>query len=296
LDDLKVQPSPAVPVDLLEGYRETEIGPLPEQWEVVRLGDIVEIQTGFPFPSSQFTERRAPDTYPLIRIRDVLPGQTETFISGPVDSAILENFRVDSGDVLIGMDGNFNTILWPGEPGLLNQRVARLRRFTERALKEYVAHAVIEPLGRVEEAKHFTTVKHLSMKDLRTLTIPFPPLVEQQAIAHVLRSVQEAKEATEKIIEATRELKRSLMNHLFTYGPVPVDEAERVTLKETEIGPVPEHWEMVRLGDAARIERGRFTHRPPQRSSFLRRHYSLHSNRRRRKEQRAYSYIVADAQ
>jgi type I restriction enzyme, S subunit len=39
------------------------------------------------------------------------------------------------------------------------------------------------------------------------------------------------------------------MNYLFTYGPVPVDEAERVPLKETEIGFVPDHWEVVKLGD-----------------------------------------------
>jgi len=40
------------------------------------------------------------------------------------------------------------------------------------------------------------------------------------------------------------------MRHLFTYGPVPVAEAEKVPLKETEIGPVPAHWEVVKLGNA----------------------------------------------
>src|SRR5690606_708246 len=63
--------------------------------------------------------------------------------------------------------------------------------------------------------------------------------------------------ATERVIQATRELKKSLMRYLFTYGPVPIEEADRVSLKETEIGLLPEHWEVVRLGEVADIKGGK---------------------------------------
>jgi restriction endonuclease S subunit len=73
----------------------------------------------------------------------------------------------------------------------------------------------------------------------------------------VLATIQRAIEAQDKVIAAARELKRSLMKHLFTYGPIPISEASRVPVKETDIGPVPENWEIVPLGELATLQRGK---------------------------------------
>jgi type I restriction enzyme S subunit len=83
---------------------------------------------------------------------------------------------------------------------------------------------------------------------LQKLDIPTPPLSEQRTIARVLTSVRQSIETTERVIAAARELKRSLMKYLFTYGPVPVNQADQVVLKETEIGEMPKEWVVVKLG------------------------------------------------
>ncbi len=98
--------------------------------------------------------------------------------------------------------------------------------------------------------------RSLSFKDLFDFTIPLPPLHEQKKIAYVLSVVQKAEEKTDKYIQALRELKKSAMKHLFTYGAVPFEEADKVELKETEIGSIPKKWEVVRLGEVAEINSG----------------------------------------
>ncbi len=92
---------------------------------------------------------------------------------------------------------------------------------------------------------------------LKEASLPLPPLEEQQAIAGVLRTVQRAIEATDGVIAATRALKASMMRHLFTYGPVPVADAPSVALRDTEVGPVPEAWEVVRLGALSEVKGGK---------------------------------------
>ena len=96
----------------------------------------------------------------------------------------------------------------------------------------------------------------LNLSEIKQVSIPFPPLPEQRAIAYVLRTVQEAREATDRVIAALRDLKRALMRHLFTYGPVPVGTTDQVALQDTPLGPLPAHWQVVRLGEVVTLRKG----------------------------------------
>ncbi|HPP30165.1 MAG TPA: restriction endonuclease subunit S [bacterium] len=97
--------------------------------------------------------------------------------------------------------------------------------------------------------------KSLNNDDLKNIQIPIPPITIQQKIVKVLDMIQEGIEIDEKIIERTKELKKSLMTDLFKYGAPSFRKGRK--LKNTEIGEIPDDWKVVKLGEVCeKIEYG----------------------------------------
>ena len=74
-------------------------------WERVHLGDVCSILNGYPFESKFFNKKTGA---PIIRIRDVTSGVSDTKYNGEVPSG----YWIEPGDLIIGMDGDFNTRIW----------------------------------------------------------------------------------------------------------------------------------------------------------------------------------------
>jgi len=103
----------------------------------------------------------------------------------------------------------------------------------------------------LEKRQKGTNYPSVREKDILEFEISFPnSREEQQKIVKILDTIQEAIDIQEKIIEKTKELKKSLMAELFKYGGPSFRKGRK--LKKTEIGEIPEDWEVVRLGEVAR--------------------------------------------
>jgi type I restriction enzyme S subunit len=145
-------------------------------WKKVRLGDIASIQNGGPFDSALFSKSEG---HPLIRIRDIARTTTETRFNGEFDPC----YVVNSGDLLIGMDGDFNCARWKGQQALLNQRVCCIRLESPEYDERFLDHVLPSFLKAINEATSSVTVKHLSSRTVADIPLPAPPLDIQRAIA-----------------------------------------------------------------------------------------------------------------
>ena len=185
-----------------------------KSWQTRRLGDVVEVQNGYAFDSKEFNSSKG---MPLIRIRSLKAGtETETRFSGDYD----KKYVVKAGDLLIGMDGEFGCYEWKGSPALLNQRVCRLQGFDSQLVPRFLFYGVNSHLKEIEDVTGFTTVKHLSSKQILGIEFSLPPLPEQQRIVGILDEAFDglatAKANAEKNLQNARALFESHLQSVFT--------------------------------------------------------------------------------
>lgn len=128
-------------------------------------------------------------------------------------------------------------------------------------IRSAVYHAKDRLMSRIVPSAHGTMT--LNLDDVENISILVPGNHEEcDAIASVLDLAQSAILAERRLLDTTAEFKRSAMRELFTHG------LHGEAQKETEIGRLPESWDVLPLSEVAAIERGRFLHRPRNEPRF----------------------------
>ncbi len=224
-----------------KGYKFVDVGfgnfeEIPEEWRYEELKDKILILSGFSFKSEFFDNKHG---IPLIRIRDLSHKSTKIFYNGEYS----EDFLVNEGDLLIGMDGEFKPHIWKGEKSLLNQRVCKVTtKDFVKLNQKLLYYAIKKGLNYYENVNIGTTVGHLSKFDIEKIKIGLPKnILEQQKIASILTNVDNTLEKTNQLIQKTILLKKGLMQKLLAKG------IGHTEFKKTEIGEIPKEWDVVAL-------------------------------------------------
>ncbi len=148
-------------------------------WTIRRVGDMARLINGHPFDSDDFTPT---GDVPLVRIRDITAADFETYVP---QHTVPQDKVLKDGDVVIGMDGDFNVIRWRRGTAALNQRVCALRDTGVSDLR-FLAYALPDHLKVINDLTYSTTVKHLSSGQVTGLRITAPDRDGQGRIADYL--------------------------------------------------------------------------------------------------------------
>ncbi len=230
-----------------ETFKPTEIGDIPTEWDVVQLGDI-----------ALKTKNRDPRSTPDKQFRYI-----------DVASVSNETYRIVNPQILRGRDApsRARKVVKAGDtifatvrpylrniaqvPEYLDDEICStgfciIRTNPEQLDADFLYYIAITEqfVSRIVAQQRGSSYPAVSDKVVLESPIPLPPLDEQCKIAHILNTVRQAMAAQDDLIAAAQEVKRSLMRRLFTYGPG----SEPAPTRETEIGEVPEDWEVVEMG------------------------------------------------
>ncbi len=175
---------------------------------MTKLIDLCDIQYGYAFDSNCFSKD---NSYPqLARIRDVKRGYSETFYTGKYP----KEYVLSAGDLLIGMDGEFNVARWKIDGALLNQRVCKVVA-KNGTNEEYIRFFLLKQLKTIEEKTSFVTVKHLSAREINKIEVDIPKLCEQEKIATTLLMLERIEELRNRELLLLDELVRGRFVELF---------------------------------------------------------------------------------
>ena len=217
----------------------------PEHWKVVRLGDYI-----FK-PEYGYTASAVKDSIgtKFLRITDIQDDSVD-WKDVPYckcDDDTKKKYLLVPGDIVIARIGatTGKTFLVNDCPESIFASYLIRVKTKSSLLSEFLStyFRTEDYWGQIRQNKGGRLKGGVNIPILQNLKIPLPPLPEQRSIAHILQTIQEAKSTRQREAELERECKAVLLDRLFSHG------TKGEPRKQTEIGKIPESWELVRLGD-----------------------------------------------
>lgn len=226
------------------------IGEIPEDWECIKLKNIIEFVNGYAFNSENLT---IDGQYPIIRIGDINNTKVDFInsIKCDINDGELNNFLIFKDDILIAMSGatvgKLGYVYDTPPKSYINQRVGIIRTNAPKyILYSLSTNGFLEYIYLLSDG---SAQPNISTKNINEYKISIPQLEEQQAISNFLdqkvSEIDHILKKTRESIEEYKKYKQSLITEAVTKGLNP-----DVEMKDSGIewiGEIPKHWEVKNL-------------------------------------------------
>ena len=226
--------------------KKTDIGSIPNEWDVVNLSDnsVADLIMGQSPSSSTYNQ----DGVGL----PFMQGKAEfgRIYPNPDKWCSLPSRVAEQNDVLMSVRAPVGDVNIAPFKCAIGRGLAAIRA-KQKSKSLYLFFYLCFAKKRLEDEGTGSTFKAINKGVLENFKIALPEIDEQKNIIAILSKLQQTIAQQEQIIAKTKELKRSLMHRLFTYGLWGEE------LKETEIGLMPVSWNYITLGDVCNYTTGK---------------------------------------
>jgi len=225
-------------------FKETSIGKIPKEWEVVALNDVcMKIKAG----GTPLTSKREyyDGNIPFVKIEDLTnsPKYLKS-TSTTITKTGLENssaWLVPAKSLLFAMYGSIGAMAINEVQVATNQAILAIIPNREKTSVEFLFYLLTYLKPHLERHAKQTTQANLTAEIVKNFRAWLPEPLDQQKIAEILSTLDEAIHRTDEVIAKTERLKKGLMQELLTKG------TGHRQFKNTEIGIVPKERKVVSL-------------------------------------------------
>ena len=228
-------------MSIREGYKQTEVGVIPEEWKVVLLEDIAAFKNGKGH--EQFIDENG--QFIVINSKFIsTDGEVHKSSNENLSPLIIGDIAMVMSDIPNGRALAKCFLVKTNNKYTLNQRICSLTPKKDDSLFLYYMLNRNPYFLKFNDGVNQTNLRKNEVLECK---IPLPPLPEQQKIAEILSTVDQKIDSIDSKIEETQTLKRGLMQRLLSEG------IGRSEVKESEIGRIPMGWEVTRISDLATV-------------------------------------------
>ena len=214
-----------------QGYKATALGIIPQEWEVMRLGDIVSITSG---ESPSLYHLKAEGKYPYVKVEDL--NNCEKYQESSREYSDDNNTTIKAGSIIFPKRGASilnNKVRIAAKDIQMDSNMMAITPHTAIVDTEFLYIRILhERLYRIADT---SSIPQINNKHIIPYKIAVPPLAEQRTIAEVLGVWDEAIEKQARLIEKLALRKRGLMQRLLS--------------AKLRLPGFSEPWQKVKLGD-----------------------------------------------
>lgn len=200
-------------MELMSGYKRTEAGVIPDNWDIMKIGEVSRLVNGRGFKPHEWCD----NGLPIIRIQNLNGSEVFNYYAGEFNSKIL----VEHGQLLFAWSGSrgtsFGPHIWTGSKALLNYHTWKIVTNDSKIDGDYFYHALRSLTNYIEDSAHgASALVHTQKGEMEKYDILVPPIQEQRAIATAISDLDALIASLDRMIAKKRDMKQATMQELLT--------------------------------------------------------------------------------